>query len=138
MSLFKCNCMDMECVIQFSVVSTIIYTITFCTFQVGKFFTSFWHRSACLCVFYENCFCITQFLTETVPQISYTRVAYNLLHLFIYCFHLPSTSLWSFVVFSCSNRNFTPFAPINTFRRASNCAPFCLRVTTLNQNYYAG
>ena len=80
--------------------------------------------SVCLCVFSENCFCLTQFLMETDPQRIYTRVVYNLLHLLIYCFHLPSTSLWSFVVFSCSVRNFTPSAPIDTFLKSIKLCAF--------------
>ena len=85
--------------------------------------------SDCVCVFSENCFCITLFLMETDPPRIYTRVAYNLLHLLIYCFHLPSTSLRSFVIFSCSVRNFKPSASIYISRRASNCPLYCLRLT---------
>ena len=135
--MLECDCMDMECVIQLSVVSTLNNIITFFTFQVGKFFTSFLHPLSVSVYFPKTVFCMTHFLMETDSQRLYTRVAYNSLYLLIYCFHLPSTSLWSFVVFSCSVGNFTPSAPIDTFRRASNCAPFCLRVTTINQNYYA-
>ena len=124
-SLLEGDCMTMECVIQFSVISTLIYINTFCTFQVFHFILT----SVCLCVFSENCFCIAQFLMETDRQRIHTRVAYKLLHLLIYCFHLSSTSLLSFVIFSCSVRNSKPSDPIDFSRRTSNCPLYCLCVT---------
>ena len=124
-TLLEGDCIVMDCVIQFSVISTLIYINTFCTFQVGKFFTSFWHLQ---CIFRKLS------LHSTISHGSWPSKNLHKGNLKLIA---PLDLLFSsaidvssaFVTVSCWVRNFKPSASIDIFRRASICPLHCVRVT---------